>query len=244
MDRELAVPNNAFILHFLSDDSSLKSFKGYALAKSGDKEAALNLIGENVLTWLISIKNQLPCDAIYVAPFAREATGDNAIPQVLANACAIVSGGEVDIGIVQTTRVFHTGADPMERLLTRPSFEGEVVRDKRYVLVDDVTTMGGTLAELSNYIQANGGKILGIVVIVNAGRDKSFAPSKRIINLLNERFGDEIRKFFGIALPALTVNEANYLVGFRSIDEIRNRCVKARKEIDLRLRSKGIVKVP
>jgi hypothetical protein len=244
MDREFAVPVDAFILHLFDDDSVLKSFDGYVLAKAGDKEAALSLIGRNVLPWLVSIKHRLPCDAVYVAPFAKEATGDNAIPQILADACAIVSGGEVDMGIVQTTRVFHTGADPMERLMTRPMFEGEVVRDQSYVLVDDVTTMGGTLAELSNYIQANGGKILGIVVIVNAGRDKKFTPSKRIIGLLNERFGDEIKRIFGIALPALTVNEANYLVGFRSIDEIRNRCFKARKEIDLRLRSKGIVKVP
>jgi hypothetical protein len=127
------------ILHLFDDDSVLKSFDGYVLAKAGDKEAALSLIGENVLPWLVSIKHRLPCDA---------------------------------------------------------------------------------------------------------GRDKKFSPSKRIIGLLNERFGDEIKRIFGIALPALTVNEANYLVGFRSIDEIRNRCFKARKEIDLRLRSKGIVKVP
>lgn len=244
MFREFAVPSHAFISYLFDDDSVLKSFSGYALAKAGDKEAALKLIGENIVPWLVSIKSHLPSDAIYVAPFAKEASGDNAIPQVLADACSIVSGGLVDMDIVQNTRVFHTGADPMERLMTRPAFEGKVVSGRPYVLVDDVTTMGGTIAELSNYIQDNGGRIVGIVVIVNAGRNKGFAPNKRTIKLLNERFGDEIRKIFGIALPALTVNEANYLVGFRSVDEIRNRCLKARKEIDLRLRSKGIVKVP
>ena len=99
MDREFAVPSSAFILHLFYEDSALKSFDGYASAKAGDKEAALNLIGENVVPWLVSIKAVLPSDAIYVAPFAKEATGDNAIPQVLADACAIVSGGVVDMGI-------------------------------------------------------------------------------------------------------------------------------------------------
>lgn len=76
--------------------------------------------------------------------------------------------GEADIDIVQISRVFHTGADPMERMATRAEFEGLVTPGAPYVLVDDVTTMGGTLAELSNFIQINGGKVLGVVVLVNA----------------------------------------------------------------------------
>ena len=197
-----------------------------------------------MLPWLLSIKHQLPNHATYVAPFAKEATGDNAIPQILADACAMVSGGQVDTNIVQVTRVFHTGADPMERLLTSPTFEGEVVKNQPYVLVDDVTTMGGTLAELANYILQKGGIISGILVIVNTGRDKRFVPNKRISNLLMERFGDEIKEIFGIAPHALTANETNYLIGFRTVDEIRSRCLKAKKEIDLRLRTKGITKIP
>ena len=37
--------------------------------------------------------------------------------------------------------------------------------------------------------------------------------------------------------------KASYLVGFRSIDEIRNRLIKAKKEVDIRIRSKGIQSV-
>lgn len=60
---------------------------------------------------------------------------------------------------MQTTRVFHTGADPMERLAMRPEFEGVVVTNRPYVLIDDVTSMGGTLAELANYIPVQCGCI-------------------------------------------------------------------------------------
>jgi hypothetical protein len=109
-----------------------------------------------------------------------------------------------------------------------------------YVLVDDVTNMGGTLAELANYIRLNRGTVLGSIVLVNAGRDKNFKPLKKYINLLEQRYEDKIRQHFGIKTKALTANEANYLVGFRSFDEIRNRCLKVKEETDLRLLSKGI----
>ncbi len=92
----------------------------------------------------------MPAD-YYVAPHAREALGDNAIPQVLATACAAVASASVDNAIVQSSRVYHTGADAMERLALRPVFEGEVESGRSYCLVDDVTNLGGTLAELADF---------------------------------------------------------------------------------------------
>lgn len=166
--------------------------------------------------------------------------GDNAIPLLLSLLCAATLGGESDTDIVQVKRVFHTGADPMERMLARPSFEGEVRADIEYVLVDDVTNMGGTLAELANYLTVNGAKIAGSIVLANAGRSKEFSPVKKHIKLLEERLDDEIKNIFGIHTTALTANEASYLVGFRTVDEIRNRCLKAEKETALRLLSKNV----
>jgi hypothetical protein len=144
---------------------------------------------------------------------------------------------------IQVTKVYHTGADPMERLALRPEFEGAVQVGGRYVLVDDVTSLGGTLAELAHYIQFNGGFIQDVAVIVNAGRNKSLRPDLKTIKTLNERFANEIIEIFGIQVDALTANEAQYLVGFRTVDEIRNRLLKAKQEVDLRLRSKGIAGV-
>lgn len=109
-----------------------------------------------------------------------------------------------------------------------------------YVLVDDVTNMGGTLAELANYILSLGGIVAAVVVLVNAGRVKTFRPNRMVIQKLEKRYANEIEEIFGITPSALTANEANYLIGFKSADEIRNRIAKARKETDLRLRSKGI----
>lgn len=121
----------------------------------------------------------------------------------------------------------------------RPSFEGAVQEGAGYVLVDDVSSMGCTLAELANYLLLNGGRVLGTILQVNAGRSKEFCPSKKQVQLLEGRFGDEIKNIFGIHARALTANEASYLVGSRTVDEIRNRCIKAEEETRLRLLSKG-----
>jgi len=223
-----------------NNDAALKAHPKYQDAKAGGVEAAVELVSDVALDFLVSIKDKLPCDAIYIAPHAREATGDNAIPQVLATASAIVAQGEVETDIVQVTRVYHTGADPMERMCLRPEFEGAVTQGARYVLVDDVTSMGGTLAELANFLQCSGGSVAAVIVLVNAGRVKQFQPTRKVIRELEKRYIHEIEEIFGIVPSALTANEANYLIGFKSADEIRNRLAKARKETDLRLRSKGI----
>ena len=221
-------------------DADLKAHPKYQEAKAGGIEAAVELVSDVALELLVSIKTKLPSEAIYIAPHAREATGDNAIPQVLATAAAIVGQGKVETDIVQVTRVYHTGADPMERMCLRPDFEGAVIEDAPYILIDDVTNMGGTLAELSNYLQCAGGQVVAAIVLVNAGRVKQFQPARKVIRELGKRYTNEIEEIFGIATSALTANEANYIIGFKSADEIRNRLAKARKETDNRLRSKGI----
>jgi hypothetical protein len=141
--------------------------------------------------------------------------------------------------IVQASRVFHTGAKAMERLLLRPQFDGPVTAGTAYVLVDDVICLGGTLAELADYIQAGGGQVAAVVTLVNAGRIKRLKPETLVIRLLREKFPDAIQHTFGIDPGALTANEASYLSGFRTADELRNRATKAAEEINLRLRAKG-----
>ena len=239
MERVYPIPSGSKHYHLFTRDSDIKQHPVYSAAKSGDPEAALELIESLAFDFLKQMNGKYPKGSIFVSPFAKEASGDNALPLILSMMCATMLHGENETDIVQLQRVFHTGADPMERLRLRPSFEGAVLPGKGYVLVDDVSSMGGTLAELANYILLNGGRVLGTILLVNAGRSRFFQPMKRHIRLLEERFNDEIRQIFGIHTTALTANEAGYLVGFRTIDEIRNRLAKAEKETHLRLLSKG-----
>jgi orotate phosphoribosyltransferase len=235
-------PTDVQPLALFNKDQLLKAHGAYTHAKAGDEAAALDLLMDVAVAWLYEHRARFVPGLLYVAPHAQEASGDNAIPQALAAMCAAVWGGTAANSIVQSDRVFHTGADAMERMAARAQFVGEVHAGERYVLVDDVTSLGGTLAELANYIQHAGGKIHDVVVLVNAGRNPALVPQPKSVQLLNERFGDEIFNIFGIKPEALTANEAKYLVGFRSTDEIRNRLAAEKQEINHRLRAKGITR--
>jgi hypothetical protein len=240
MQRSFGFPSGIQPLFLFDKDADLKASASYVQAKAGDEQAALTLIMDLALPWLYAQRDRFDSGLTFVAPHASEASGDNAIPQALASVCALMFRGAVDNEIVQSDRVFHTGADPMERMAARAQFEGAVIPGGKYVLVDDVTSLGGTLAELANYIQVFGGVVHGVSVLVNAGRDKALVPNKKFVQLIKERFDDEFTEVFGIEPAALTANEASYLVGFSSIDGIRNRLFAARQEIDRRLRSKGV----
>lgn len=227
-------------LSLLRQDQALKAHAAYKQAKAGEQNAALELVLDVAVAWLYEHRERFGSGLLFVAPHAQEAAGDNAIPQTLAAVCAAIYQGKVDTVIVQSDRVYHTGADPMERMAARAQFEGRVIPGAEYVLVDDVTTLGGTLAELNNYIHSFGGVVKDVVVLVNAGRDLALVPVKKHVQLIKERFDDEFTKTFGIEPAALTANEAKYLVGFESIDILRNRLATAEQEIDRRLRSKGV----
>jgi hypothetical protein len=238
--RNHAIPVGVEPLFIFDSDAHIKEHPAYFNAKGGDSLSAMHLIGDLALKTIYSHRERFGQNCIFVAPHAQEALGDNAIPQVMAMVCALVCGAKADKDIVQSTRVYHTGADPMERLVLRPEFLGRVEPRAKYVLVDDVITLGGTLAELASYVQSNGGVVQDVFVLANAGRKKTLHPESKTIRLIRSRFENEIFEIFGIPIHALTANEANYLVGFRSTDEIRNRVIKAKQEIHLRLRSKGV----
>ena len=153
------MPSDITVLYLFETDKELKQHPSYVAAKAGDVGSALGLVSDLALATIYGATARFTKEDIFVAPHAKEATGDNAIPQVFAEVCALVYEASTDTDIVQSTRVYHTGADPMERLVSRPQFEGAVKPGGRYVLVDDVTSLGGTLAELAHYIQANGGLV-------------------------------------------------------------------------------------
>ncbi|AGR71302.1 phosphoribosyl transferase domain protein [Burkholderia pseudomallei MSHR303] len=245
--REFGFPENVDVPLFLwTEDGPLKEHPDYRAAKAGDTDAAIRLVAAVGTPIARQIKEKQeagawPANCIFVAPHAREALGDNAIPQTFAVLLSLTTGGQLDLEIIQTAKVYHTGADAMERMIARPSFSGQVVRDGRYVLVDDVSTMGGTLCDLADHIRRGGGTVVGVVVLVNASRSGRLFPAKKTVSRLEKEYGNDIREIFGIEPAALTADEAQYLVGFKTADEIRGRCAKARETTDQRLRSRGIL---
>lgn len=233
---------NSSIIADFKNDQPLKAHPDYKAAKAGDVDAAARLVQSLVKPGSIeAAKATFGSDAIYVSVHAEEASGKNQIPNMLALHYAAETGASIDSDITQKNRAFHTGANAMERLLARAEFEGKVESGRRYVLVDDVTTMGSTLAELANHIRNNGGEVVGSIVLVNAARSGMLKADRKTVRELEARHGEEISKLFGIEPGALTWSESQYLLGFRTTDELRNRVAKAKQERVDRLRSKGVL---
>jgi hypothetical protein len=76
----------------------------------------------------------------------------------------------------------------------------------------------------------------------NAPRSGTMEPSSKTIKELEARHGNEIEKLFGIKPEALTQSESQYILGFRTTDELRKRVAKARLERQDRLLEKGVSK--
>lgn len=58
------------------------------------------------------------------------------------------------------------------------------------------------------------------------------------LRLITERYDESIKDLFSIEPSALTYDEAHYLVGFKTADELRNRAIKAANERENRIASK------
>lgn len=226
------------------NDVPLKAHPMYAVAKGGDVEAAIKLVNDLVPEADIDrAVKQYGSDVVYLPVQAEERTGRNAIPVAVAARFADATGADIDPFIVQSNRAHHTGAKAMERVLTRSNFSGPVISGKKYVLVDDVSTMGSTLADLASYVREGCGEVVGNVLLVDATREGKIHPDRKTVNELEARHGDQIQALFGIAPKALTASEAGYLIGFRTTDELRNRVAAARQEREARLSSKGLPRV-
>jgi len=130
----------------------------------------------------------------------------------------------------------------MERLVSRANFSGKVEPGRRYVLVDDVTTVGSTLADLASYIQENGGEVIGSVLLANATRSGNMFANAKTLKRLEVQYGNEIRELFKIEPNALTQEEAQYLIGFRNADELRGSAIKAQGSRLARIHARKISK--
>jgi predicted RNA methylase len=222
-------------------DAEMKRHPDYAAAKAGDNEAAIRMVRDLVKPEnLEAARQRFGPDAVYVPVIAEERTGRNAIPWTLAERYAQATGARTTTDIIQANRAFHTGAGPMERLAVRAVFSGNVQRGGRYVIVDDASVMGSTLADLADHIQRNGGEVAGVVLLVNASRTGVLTPTKGTLRDVERRHGDAIRDLFHVSPAGLTADEAAYLRNFRDADELRTSLAKAQRARGERLGSKGV----
>lgn len=215
-----------------ADESAVKQHSCYDEAKAGGAAAAVELVNATLDAEKTAGLAQR-CNAenpILVSVHAEEATGRNAIPEVMADAIASASGWQTDLQIVQANVVNHTGANGFVRLARQAVFSGVAQPGRNYVIVDDFVGQGGTIANLKGWIESQGGRVIGAVVLTGKPYSAKITPSGGQIAALRSKHGqieDWWRAEFGFGFDFLTESEARYLVRSPDVDTIRNRILAA-----------------
>lgn len=228
----------------LGTTRGLKDQPGYAEAKRGDWQAAMNLaVGvlsgkrARIREWLGGLERP-----VIVPVLAVEALGKNKIPLALAETIAATAGVEATVStdILQTQKAGHTGAGARRRLLS-PEFSGEVEAGRDYVIVDDVVTSGSTVAALRQHIEEQGGRVARVIAAGTAfspqtGSGKTLSIRQDTLDKLRTKFNsttlNEILNEAGIAdnVESLTNSQGRYLLSFGSLDGLRRKILEGRYE--------------
>ena len=224
----------------LAGESQTKRHPEYAGAKTGDAVAAATLVNDLVDQAGIAKVRTLVSEVgesgepVLVCANAYERQGFNAIPAALAELLSERLGAPFDTTVVQTNVVSHTGADGYGRLARQAVFEGKVQKGREYVMVDDFIGQGGTLANLRGWIEKQGSKVVGAVVLTGKPYSAKLNPSQEQLYELRQQHSSVLehwwREHFGHAFDCLTQSEARYLARSPDVDTIRNRLAAAVRE--------------
>lgn len=116
----------------------------------------------------------------------------NAIPTIMAYTLADQLGARVCTDIVQVDTVSRRHKNWIEKLASQPTFAGDVDQGRKYVIVDDNITQGGTVRALKQYIESCG----GIVPVVSAlfTSYQAMAPNEKIGHPFPLMIGEETLK--------------------------------------------------
>jgi orotate phosphoribosyltransferase-like protein len=115
---------------------------------------------------------------------------------MLAGYISKKTGFEVDTSIVQTNRVHRTGTDEWYRFIFRPSFGGEVKNGRKYILVDDVFSFGGSFNELRRFIESNGGDVVQTIAMATGRSRNEISPRPETIKSLIDKYGPDTLSSF------------------------------------------------
>ena len=219
------------VLH--ADESAVKRHPQYQAAKAGDITAADLLVAELASQERLGeLTASLKGHAVELVPIhALESAGVNEIPAALARRLSAWLGFPINVSIVQTNTVGHTGASGFQRLANQALFAGEVKPQQRYLIVDDFVGQGGTLANLIGLITSRGGHVVAATVLTGKLYSAKLAPDDSMIRSLRVKHGQDFenwwRQTFGFGYDSLTRSEARYLENSPDAHAIRDRLIAA-----------------
>ncbi|MER2492325.1 LPD38 domain-containing protein [Catenovulum sediminis] len=221
------------ILHGKLADAT--SHPDYKAAKEGDSKAAIRLVADIIKTDALKQLKKLVGNekAIALGVLAKESQGNNKIPEAMAEYIAEALGLEVSIDIIQESYVGRSTKDGFSRLGVQPTFEGNVIRNGRYIIMDDTLTQGGTLASLKGFIESSGAKVLAATALTGKQYSAKISVSDETLSRLRAQYeGTGLEKWWqdtiGYGFNKLTESEARYLINAKDADKVRERVSASR----------------
>lgn len=219
---------------------SLLKDQDYKAAKAGKPREAIRLAKRLVKSEKArELLERCGKDCILLPIHADEASGKNKLPLALATQMATMTGMKLSTSVVQSVRAHRTGSDAMYRMLNRPKFvskKGYSIKGKKFIICDDVSTQGGTISEMKQFIESRGGFIVDSVSFgasfnrstgVNSSQ---IAPTSKTLNDLVSKWGGarNLQSFlkennlYDGNFQAMTESEAKYLLLFSPENAVKS----------------------
>lgn len=258
--------NKTVVFHTLWDTKSPKpGFQDRTLAqqpqyfaakKMGNYDAAFEIVDRLITPAAMSmIEARLDPASYMTDPWTKHPIvvapvklggSNNVLPIACAHRIAYEFGLDVCRDIVQTDVSSRSGKSGLYRLLHQAEFSGPVQKGRQYVIVDDVYTLGGSIAGLASYIEANGGHVACSTVLAASGtlekgtlaerfrsKEVPFSIGQEQLDQIDKNYGwGFARKFenaVGFAVEALTSREGNFVARFSKCQREFFRAVDAER---------------
>ncbi|MFZ6847312.1 hypothetical protein [Undibacterium sp. RuRC25W] len=213
----------------------LASNSHFSAAKTGDDRSAVCLINEVLQhPFIDDICSAIAgANAILQPVLGMEAGCDNKIPLALSTKLSGLLDVRHGLEIVQSTVSLRSSANGLDRLFTRPWFDGQVEGGRNYFIVDDTLSQGGTILSLINFIESHGANVIGYAVLSGKQYSAQLSLSNFTLEVLREKYGTFESDFIsatGYGFDSLTESEARYISKINSLDAFRDRIAEAKDE--------------
>ena len=171
---------------------------------------------------------------LVVAPSLALEETQNVLALTYAQWLAKEMGWEVEKGIFRANTASRDFiVNPWYRLAHDPTYYGAVQPGRRYVIADDVSTMGGTLTSLRGFIESQGATVICMTALASkTGDNVQISLAERTLReltmALSGRLAAACNVELGYAVNCLTEQEGRFLLRCPSVDALRAGIAGAR----------------
>lgn len=218
--------------------ATLKSHPLYSAAKGQrDVGAALELIDDladkRCIYGLVDLADERRVIPTLIAPSCQIGDSNNALAIGYAQWLSHELDWQVEERVFQRKSLARDKESAWKRIVNRCEFYGEIDKKAAYVIVDDVLTTGGTVADLRSFILGKGGRVIGFSAIAaRNGEWQRIRLGDDTRANLEQQYGRNLAEFcykhLGFSYECLTDGEASHFAGCSGYVDLGKKVMRAR----------------